>query len=112
MKKEAPIHVSNLMLIDPSTDKPTRVGFKVLGGWNQSPRRPPFGRADRPLKERERRWPPRLHEQYETVIRKALQEQFNYTNPMQVPRLDKIVINMGVGEAAQDPRRSRARWPT
>jgi large subunit ribosomal protein L5 len=47
----------------------------------------------------------RLREQYETVIRKALQEQFSYKNPMQVPKLEKIVINMGVGEAAQDSKK-------
>ena len=47
----------------------------------------------------------RLHEQYETVIRKALQERFNYTNPMEVPKLTKIVINMGVGEAALDSKK-------
>ncbi|MDR3439264.1 50S ribosomal protein L5 [Telmatospirillum sp.] len=47
----------------------------------------------------------RLRDYYETVVRKALQEQFNYTNPMQVPRLEKIVVNMGVGEAAQDAKK-------
>jgi len=47
----------------------------------------------------------RLHEQYETVIKKALQERFNYANPMEVPKLTKIVINMGVGEAAQDSKK-------
>jgi large subunit ribosomal protein L5 len=47
----------------------------------------------------------RLHEQYETVIRKALQERFNYANPMEVPKLTKIVINMGVGEASQDSKK-------
>ncbi len=47
----------------------------------------------------------RLHDYYENVVRKALQEQFSYTNPMQVPRLEKIVINMGVGEAAQDAKK-------
>lgn len=44
----------------------------------------------------------RLHEHYETAVRKALTEQFGYQNPMMVPKLDKIVINMGVGEASQD----------
>ncbi len=47
----------------------------------------------------------RLREHYETVVRKALQDEFNYQNPMQVPRLDKIVINMGVGEAALDAKK-------
>lgn len=47
----------------------------------------------------------RLREQYDGVIRKALQEKFGYGNIMQVPRLDKIVINMGVGEASQDRKK-------
>jgi len=47
----------------------------------------------------------RLREQYETVIKKALQERFHYKNPMEVPKLTKIVINMGVGEASQDAKK-------
>src|SRR5579862_8392240 len=47
----------------------------------------------------------RLREQYDTVIKKALQDRFNYENPMQVPKLTKIVINMGVGEASQDSKK-------
>ena len=48
---------------------------------------------------------PRLKKVYEENIRKALQEQFNYENEMQVPRLDKIVLNMGVGEATGDSKK-------
>jgi large subunit ribosomal protein L5 len=44
----------------------------------------------------------RLQEHYRNVVRPALVKEFNYKNPMQVPRLDKIVINMGVGEATQN----------
>ncbi len=47
----------------------------------------------------------RLREHYEKVVRKTLQERFNYKNPMQVPKLTKIVINMGVGEASQDAKK-------
>ncbi|MDP6786528.1 MAG: 50S ribosomal protein L5 [Rhodospirillales bacterium] len=50
----------------------------------------------------------RMHEYYETVVRPALTEDFSYTNPMQVPKLDKIVINMGVGEASQDRKKIEA----
>lgn len=50
----------------------------------------------------------RLREHYDASVRKALQEQFGYTNPMQIPRLEKIVINMGVGEAAQDAKKIEA----
>jgi large subunit ribosomal protein L5 len=50
----------------------------------------------------------RLHELYETKIRPALMEEFGYTNVMQVPRLEKIVVNMGVGEAVQDSKKVEA----
>lgn len=42
---------------------------------------------------------------YEAQIIKAMTEKFGYTNSMQVPKLDKIVINMGVGEATQDKKK-------
>jgi large subunit ribosomal protein L5 len=48
---------------------------------------------------------PRLRKHYEEVVRKRLMEEFGYTNPMAVPKLEKIVINMGVGEAAGDPKK-------
>ena len=50
----------------------------------------------------------RLYEHYREVVRGELQSQFNYTNPMQIPRLDKIVLNMGVGEATQDQKKLQA----
>ena len=48
---------------------------------------------------------PRLQEYYETTLRPALMQEFGYSNPMQVPRLDKIVVNMGVGEGTQDAKK-------
>jgi len=47
----------------------------------------------------------RLQKHYENVVRAALMKEFSYKNPMQVPRLSKIVINMGVGEATQDQKK-------
>jgi large subunit ribosomal protein L5 len=47
---------------------------------------------------------PRLKERYRGEITSALTEQFSYRNPMQVPGLVKIVVNMGVGEAARDAK--------
>ncbi|HJQ55852.1 MAG TPA: 50S ribosomal protein L5 [Vineibacter sp.] len=44
----------------------------------------------------------RLQEIYDSKLRPALRQEFGYKNPMEVPRLDKIVINMGVGEAVAD----------
>jgi len=48
---------------------------------------------------------PRLQKTYEDSIVKAMTEKFGYKNHMQVPRLDKIVLNMGVGEATQDKKK-------
>jgi large subunit ribosomal protein L5 len=50
----------------------------------------------------------RLQEIYETSVRPALMQEFGYKNPMQVPRLEKIVVNMGVGEAVQDSKKVEA----
>jgi large subunit ribosomal protein L5 len=47
----------------------------------------------------------RLQEHYDTTVRPALMKEFGYGNPLQVPRLDKIVINMGLGEATQDAKK-------
>ena len=47
----------------------------------------------------------RFQERYDSVVRPALMKEFGYTNPMQVPRVDKIVLNMGVGEAVQDVKK-------
>lgn len=47
----------------------------------------------------------RLKEVYNKTIKSALQKEFNYQNPFEVPRLLKVVINMGVGKAAQDSKK-------
>ena len=46
----------------------------------------------------------RMKENYKNNIAPALMKKFNYSNPMEVPKLDKIVINMGVGEAKDNPK--------
>jgi len=48
---------------------------------------------------------PRLKTQYQESIRGALIEQFNLANPMQVPALEKVVLNMGIGETTQDTKK-------
>src|SRR6201982_154513 len=47
---------------------------------------------------------PRLKERYRNEIRDALQKQFGYGNVMQIPTVTKVVVNMGVGEAARDAK--------
>jgi len=51
------------------------------------------------------KYEPRLKKEYVERIRAALREQFSYANEMQIPKLDKIVINMGVGEATGDSKK-------
>jgi large subunit ribosomal protein L5 len=48
--------------------------------------------------------PARLHERYRAEIAPALMRELGYENPMAVPRLQKIVLNMGLGEAVQNPK--------
>lgn len=48
---------------------------------------------------------PRMKRHYAEVVRPKLVEEFGYKNPMQVPQIDKIVLNMGVGEAVGDSKR-------
>ncbi len=47
----------------------------------------------------------RLSERYKETVHPALMQEFGYKNRMEVPRLDKIVVNMGVGEAVQDSKK-------
>ena len=48
---------------------------------------------------------PRLRTEFDAKIRKLMTEKFGYKNPMQVPRLEKIVLNMGIGEAVNDRKK-------
>ena len=48
---------------------------------------------------------PRLKTLYKDTIRAALKEEFGYKNDMQIPRLDKIVLNMGIGDAVKDTKK-------
>ena len=48
---------------------------------------------------------PRLRTYFDDVVRKGLAEQFGYQNAMQVPRIDKVVLNMGIGEGVADRKK-------
>jgi large subunit ribosomal protein L5 len=65
------------------------------------------GKAGKPSapREPEPRVPARLRVQFEQAIRSKLAEQFSYKNRMQIPTLDKIVINMGIGEGVADRKK-------
>jgi large subunit ribosomal protein L5 len=63
------------------------------------------GKAEHAPREPEPRVPARLKVQFDESIRKTLAEQFGYKNRMQIPVLDKIVINMGIGEGVADRKK-------
>ena len=56
----------------------------------------------------ETEYQPRMKTLYRETIRQQMVEQFGYKNPMEVPALDKIVVNMGVGEAVADSKKVNA----
>ncbi|HEV2533439.1 50S ribosomal protein L5 [Phenylobacterium sp.] len=53
----------------------------------------------------EQAYEPRLKTEYKARIRKAMRDKFGYSNEMQIPKLDKIVLNMGIGEAVADSKK-------
>jgi len=57
---------------------------------------------------KEQAYEPRLKGVYKERIRSKLREEFGYTNEMQIPKLDKIVLNMGIGEAVNDSKKVQA----
>jgi len=56
----------------------------------------------------EQAYVPRLKQQYQDVIKGDLSKEFDYPNVMQIPRLEKVVLNMGVGEAVGDSKKVQA----
>jgi large subunit ribosomal protein L5 len=107
-------------LVDPETKKPTRVGHRVEQVTKARKSIAPFKlregmpigahvtlRGDRMLEFLDRLLSlalPRLKQKYRSEVIAALQEQYKYGNPMQIPGLVKVVVNMGVGEAARDAK--------
>lgn len=95
--------------------KDTAKGAKPQGGSAQGAGEAKKARADKkaaapatprePAAPRPADYKPRLKSHYEKVVRDALKEKFGYSNVMQIPRLEKIVINMGVGEAVNDRKK-------
>ncbi len=68
-------------------------------------------KAEKPAaeaQEPEPKGPPRLRVYYDNEVRKTLTEKFGYKNVMQVPTIDKVVINMGIGEAVADRKKVEA----
>ena len=82
------------------TPKPTQAGKgdKAAKGGEQAA-------GEKVAREPEQRVPARLRVEFDQKIRAQLGEQFGYKNPMQIPGLDKIVINMGIGEGVADRKK-------
>src|SRR6267378_4452209 len=114
IEREGAIHLSNVMLVDPQTSKPKPPqGGKAPQGGKPAPGGKPRGgkggaaAAAAPVATRARVTgdvPPRLRDRFRTAVIPALMKERGYTNPFQVPRLEKIVINMGVGEGKENPK--------
>ena len=100
----SPIDVSNVMIVCPTCNRASRVGYEFRddeGRPGQGARlqaRRLRGGA-RPLMAIADQIVPRLKQRYDEEIRERLKERFGYSSMMQVPRLEKITVNMGVGEA-------------
>ena len=65
----------------------------------------PKAPADKKPRVPEEKVTPRLRTHFDQVVRKQLTEQFGYKNPMQVPMISKVVLNMGVGEGVVDRKK-------
>jgi large subunit ribosomal protein L5 len=61
--------------------------------------------AKKPSSPRPKDYKPRMKVHYQKVVRDALAKKFGYKNAMQIPRLEKVVLNMGVGEAVNDRKK-------
>jgi large subunit ribosomal protein L5 len=77
---------------------------KVPAKKEKGAKAPEGGKAAREVGVQEKGVPARLAERYKKDVVPALMKRFQYKSIMQVPRLEKIAINMGVGQATQDPK--------
>ncbi len=108
LTQEAPIHVSNVMLVDPKSGQPTRIGYKVLDSGKKSSRcekiRRDYRLIEKVRKEVHKLMAARMKDRFLNEVTPALIQKFNYTTVMQVPKIEKVVINMGVGEAVSNSK--------
>lgn len=81
-------------------------GGAPAGAPGKAKDKAPAGAVDHAPKGRE--GTPRLQEYYQTTVRSRLAKEFGLTNPHQVPRLEKVVLNVGLGEANKNPKQLEA----
>jgi large subunit ribosomal protein L5 len=94
----------------PKGDKTQKADAAGKGG-DKAPKAKSKGSAkgeagEKAVRKPEERVTPRLRTHFDQVVRKDLVEKFGYKNPMQVPTITKIVLNMGVGEAVADRKKA------
>jgi large subunit ribosomal protein L5 len=80
--------------------KPEKAAKPAKAKKDNAPAETPAGKVAAAPKD----YVPRLKKHYDEVVREQLKKQFGYKNVMQIPRVTKIVLNMGVGEATQDSK--------
>jgi large subunit ribosomal protein L5 len=86
------------------SDTPADKGAKAKAAAAEKKAKAQAGAA-KPRAPKPADYVPRMKQRYTKEIRAKLKDEFKYSNDMQIPRLDKIVINMGVGEATQDGKK-------
>jgi large subunit ribosomal protein L5 len=79
-------------------ERAEKAAAKAAGGKKKAAE--PTGPAPKYKREK----PPRLKTSYDTTVKAALMKEFNYKTPMQVPRVVKITVNMGLGKAKDEPK--------
>ena len=85
--------------------RPPKDGAKAKGDKSAKAAKGGDGAAAAGPAPRPKDYKPRMRIHYDQVVRAELAKHFGYKNPMQIPRLEKIVLNMGVGEAVNDRKK-------
>jgi len=96
----------------PKAEKPAKAAEAKKAEKPAAKAKPTKAASDKPAKAAavmpEGAYTPRMKKHYEEVVRPELQKQFGYKNAMEVPTIEKIVLNMGVGDAVNDTKKVAA----
>ena len=95
VEREGALHASNVQLVCPECGKMTRIGHQ-RAGRPQGPDLPQVRGSGRQMS--------RLRERYQKEVAPALKKEFGYGNVMAIPRIEKVVVNMGLGEATSNAK--------
>ena len=95
VEREGALHASNVQLVCPECGKMTRIGHR-RARRSQGPDLPQVRGSGRQMS--------RLKERYQKEVAPALKKEFGYRNVMAIPKIEKIVVNMGLGEATSNAK--------